>query len=105
MGYALAEAACDAGANVQLISGPVALQAPEGIECINVLTAQEMFAAVQQNIEAQHLFISSAAVADYRPVTKQPEKIKKLHADLSLPLVRNPDIVAEVAKLENRNKD
>ena len=101
MGYALAEAACDAGANVQLISGPVALQAPEDIECINVLTAQEMFAAVQQNIEAQHLFISSAAVADYRPVTKQPEKIKKLHADLSLPLVRNPDIVAEVAKLEN----
>ncbi len=102
MGYAIAEAAHDAGALVQLISGPVALAQPEGIECISVATAQDMFNAVQDNVEAQQIFISCAAVADYRPVTKQPEKIKKLHDDLSVELVRNPDIIAEVAKSKNK---
>ena len=102
MGYALAEAARDAGATVQLISGPVALTAPENVDCIQVSTAQEMLAAVQQGIETQQIFISCAAVADYRPVTKQVEKIKKLHQDLSLSLVRNPDIVAEVTKIKNK---
>ncbi len=102
MGYALAEAARDAGATVQLISGPVALTAPENVGCIQVSTAQEMLAAVQQGIETQQIFISCAAVADYRPVTKQVEKIKKLHQDLSLSLVRNPDIVAEVTKIKNK---
>ncbi len=102
MGYALAEAARDAGATVQLISGPVALTAPENVDCIQVSTAQEMLAAVQQGIETQQIFISCAAVADYRPVTRQVEKIKKLHQDLSLSLVRNPDIVAEVTKIKNK---
>jgi len=98
MGYAIAEAAHDAGANVQLISGPVSLHTPDGIECKSVTTAQEMFDAVQTGIESQQIFISCAAVADYRPVTKQPEKIKKLHDNLSVEMVRNPDIIAEVAK-------
>lgn len=102
MGYAVAEAARDAGANIQLISGPVALEEPEDINCVKISTAQEMLGAVQQAIDIQQIFISCAAVADYRPVTKQPEKIKKLHADLSLSLVRNPDIVAEVTKLKNK---
>ena len=102
MGYALAEAAYDAGANVQLISGPVALTQPEGVEYTSVKTAQDMFEAVQANIKAQQIFISCAAVADYRPVAKQPDKIKKLHDDLSVTLVRNPDIITEVAKLSNK---
>ncbi len=102
MGFAIAEAARDAGANVQLISGPVVLETPEGIKCINVSTAQEMLTAVKQEIDIQQIFISCAAVADYRPVTKQPEKIKKLHADLSLSLARNPDIVSEITKLKNK---
>ncbi|MGI9227734.1 MAG: bifunctional phosphopantothenoylcysteine decarboxylase/phosphopantothenate--cysteine ligase CoaBC [Gammaproteobacteria bacterium] len=102
MGYAIAEAAHDAGANVQLISGPVSLAVPDDIECISVTTAQEMFDAVQADINTQQIFISCAAVADYRPVTKQPEKIKKLHDDLSVTMVRNPDIIAEVARQENK---
>jgi phosphopantothenoylcysteine decarboxylase/phosphopantothenate--cysteine ligase len=102
MGYAIAEAAHDAGAKVQLISGPVNLVAPENINLISVSTAEEMFVAVKTNIETQQIFISCAAVADYRPVTKQPEKIKKLHDDLSMQLVRNPDIIAEVAKLKHK---
>ena len=102
MGYAVAEAARDAGACVQLISGPVALAVPEDICCINVSTAQEMLAAVQQNIADQQIFISCAAVADYRPAKKRSEKIKKLHTGLSLSLVRNPDIVTEVTKLKNK---
>jgi len=102
MGYAIAEAAHDAGAYVQLISGPVTVSAPKDIECMSVRTAQEMFDAVQNNIKDQQIFISCAAVADYRPVTKQPEKIKKLHADLSVELVRNPDIIMEVAKHKDK---
>ncbi len=102
MGYAIAEAAHDAGANVQLISGPVSLAVPDDIECISVTTAQEMFDAVQTDINTQQIFISCAAVADYRPVTKQPEKIKKLHDDLSVTMVRNPDIIAEVARQDNK---
>ena len=102
MGYAIAEAAHDAGANVQLISGPVSLATPEDIDCVSVSTAQEMFDAVQANIETQQIFISCAAVADYRPVAKQPEKIKKLHDGLTVEMVRNPDIIAEVAKLKSK---
>ena len=102
MGYAIAEAAHDAGATVQLISGPVTLPNPDGIECVSVTTAQEMFDAIQTTINKQKIFVSCAAVADYRPVTKQPEKIKKLHNDLSVELVRNPDIIAEVAKLPEK---
>ncbi|MGH1536678.1 MAG: bifunctional phosphopantothenoylcysteine decarboxylase/phosphopantothenate--cysteine ligase CoaBC [Gammaproteobacteria bacterium] len=102
MGYAIANAAHDAGANVQLISGPVSIPKPEDFPCVSVTTAEEMFAAVQNNIENQNIFISCAAVADYRPISKQPEKIKKLHDDLSVQMVRNPDIIAEVAKLKSK---
>ncbi|MEJ2116046.1 MAG: bifunctional phosphopantothenoylcysteine decarboxylase/phosphopantothenate--cysteine ligase CoaBC, partial [Gammaproteobacteria bacterium] len=102
MGYAIAAAAHDAGANVQLISGPVSLPEPEEFDCISITTAEEMFAAVQKNIETQQIFISCAAVADYRPISKQPEKIKKLHDGLYVQMVRNPDIIAEVAKLKTK---
>ena len=102
MGYALAEAARDAGARVELVSGPVDLHAGEGIHCVPVNTAEEMLEAVRRHVDHQQIFISCAAVADYRPVARQPDKIKKLHADLSLELTRNPDIVAEVARQPRR---
>ena len=102
MGYAIAEAARDAGATIKLVSGPVAINEPDDVLISKVSTAEEMLSAVQQDIETQQIFISCAAVADYRPVTKQSEKIKKLHTDLTLSLVRNPDIVAEITKLKNR---
>ena len=102
MGFALAEAARDAGAQVQLITGPVALEVPEDIYCNHVTTAQEMLDTVEQHIDEQQIFISCAAVADYRPVAKQTEKIKKLHDGLSLTLVRNPDIISEVTKRNNK---
>ena len=102
MGYALAEAARDAGASVELVSGPVDLSAGEGIHCVPVSTAEEMLEAVRRHVDHQQIFISCAAVADYRPVARQPDKIKKLHGDLSLELTRNPDIVSEVARLPRR---
>ena len=102
MGYALAEAARDAGATVELVSGPVTLQAGKDIQCRHVNTAQEMLEAVQEAITRQHIFIGCAAVADYRPVSRQPEKIKKLQEALSLPLMRNPDIISEITQREDR---
>ena len=102
MGFAVAEAARDAGAKVTLISGPVHIEPPEDLKCSYVATAQEMHDSVMDKISSQQIFISCAAVSDYRPVTKQIEKIKKLHDDLALPLVRNPDIVTAVAKLKEK---
>ncbi len=77
MGYALAEMARDAGHEVTLISGPVFLSAPAGIELIKVETAHEMFDAVQTQINRVDVAIFAAAVADYRPVVKAEQKIKK----------------------------
>ncbi len=102
MGFAMAEAARDAGADVRLIAGPVTLQTPKDADCIRVSSAREMMSAVRREIDGRQLFISCAAVSDYRPATRQEEKVKKLHTDWSLPLVRNPDIVLEVARLKNR---
>lgn len=102
MGYAIAEAARDAGAAVKLISGPVSIDEPEDVHITKVSTAKEMLTAVQKYIEKQEIFISCAAVADYRPISKEPDKIKKLHDDLVLNLIRNPDIVSEATKLKNK---
>ena len=100
MGYALAEALRDQGAEVMLISGPVALEKPDGIDRIGVETALEMEAAVMSHIEACDLFVGVAAVADYRPSTSARQKIKKVDEALSIELVRNPDILAQVAALD-----
>ena len=99
MGYALAEAAMHAGAAVTLVSGPTALAAPVGVERIDVLSAQDMRAAVMQRVAHTDIFISVAAVADYRPAHPSEHKIKKSGASLTLELVPNPDILAEVAAL------
>jgi phosphopantothenoylcysteine decarboxylase/phosphopantothenate--cysteine ligase len=99
MGYALAEAAEAAGACVTLISGPVNLRASSSIEIINVVTAKDMHTEVKKCIEAADVFIGCAAVADYSPVTTQPQKIKKnLHENLVLELEPNPDILKFVSE-------
>ncbi|GMR06186.1 MAG: bifunctional phosphopantothenoylcysteine decarboxylase/phosphopantothenate--cysteine ligase CoaBC [Gammaproteobacteria bacterium] len=101
MGYALASALHDAGANVKLISGPVRLRPPHGVDRINITSALEMADTVTANISGCDIFVAVAAVADYRPVTNAKQKIKKNEETLSLELIRNPDILAMVAALEN----
>jgi phosphopantothenoylcysteine decarboxylase/phosphopantothenate--cysteine ligase len=100
MGYAVAQAAAEAGANVTLISGPTALADPERVRTIRVTSAQEMYEAVHTRITAADIFIAVAAVADYRPAARAPAKIKKREETLTLELVRNPDILASVAALD-----
>ncbi|HHI93012.1 MAG TPA: bifunctional phosphopantothenoylcysteine decarboxylase/phosphopantothenate--cysteine ligase CoaBC [Gammaproteobacteria bacterium] len=101
MGYAIAQAAAEAGAKVILISGPTSLATPPRVERINVRSAQQMFDAVMQHVAHSDIFISAAAVADYRPVRIAGQKIKKTEDTLTLELQRNPDILAEVAALKN----
>lgn len=99
MGYALAEAARDAGARVTLVSGPVSLPAPSGIDVRQVVSAQEMYDETLNHVEDCAIFIAAAAVADYRCQTIESSKIKKSAAPLQLALIPNPDIVASVGRL------
>jgi phosphopantothenoylcysteine decarboxylase/phosphopantothenate--cysteine ligase len=101
MGFAVAAAAAEAGANVTLISGPVSLDTPARVRRIDVESAADMYAAVMQAVAATDIFISVAAVADYRPATVAAEKRKKDAAEISLDLIRNPDILASVAALRD----
>jgi len=97
MGYAVAEAARDAGAEVVLVSGPVNLPAPQGLRRVCVETAEQMMAAVAAEVPGTDIFIAAAAVSDYRPVQVSSEKIKKTSDSLLLALSRTPDILATVA--------
>ena len=98
MGYALAQAALLAGAEVTLVSGPTALQPPPGVIFKGVETAEQMFAAVKTNLSPGMIFIGCAAVSDFRVLAPNNEKIKKKKvAQLDLSLVENPDILAMVA--------
>lgn len=97
MGYALAREAVRAGARVTLVSGPTALEVPPGVECMKVTSAAEMRAAVLNRVADCDVFVSVAAVADYRPVRPSEIKLKKSADALTIDLVRNPDILAEVA--------
>lgn len=101
MGFALAEAAVEQGAQVTLVAGPVQLETPAHVTRVDVQTAQQMYDAVMQHIDQQAIFIASAAVADYRPADVQNDKIKKSAPELELKLQRNPDILASVAALKN----
>jgi phosphopantothenoylcysteine decarboxylase/phosphopantothenate--cysteine ligase len=96
MGYAIAEAAVEAGANVILISGPVSLETPDHVTRINIESAADMEAAVKEQIIAADIFVATAAVTDYRPVTVQQDKIKKKEDRLTLELEKNTDILAMV---------
>jgi len=102
MAYALAAEAAAAGARVSLVSGPVALPAPERVARIDVVSAEEMRAAVLERIGDADVFIGVAAVADYRPAQAAVEKMKKNEREMRLELVRNPDIIGEVARLDPR---
>jgi phosphopantothenoylcysteine decarboxylase / phosphopantothenate---cysteine ligase len=97
MGYAVAAAAARAGADVVLISGPVELAPPPGVRLVHVITAAEMRARVLAEVEGAAVFVSAAAVADYRPAHPASQKMKKHAGEMVLELVRNPDILAEVA--------
>ena len=98
MGYALASAARMAGADVVLVSGPVSIEAPAGVEVRGVTTAQDMLECASGAVdEGCDLFIATAAVADYRPDSCAGDKIKKTDEGMSLSLVRNPDTLAAIA--------
>ncbi len=99
MGYAVARAALEAGADVTLISGPTSLVAPTQAKRIDVVSAQEMFGAVKQNLVNTDIFISVAAVSDYHAVNPSKHKVKKSERNLSVELAPNPDILAYVAGL------
>ena len=100
MGFALARAAREAGADVTLVCGPVSQATPRGITRINVASALEMHTAVMQHVAGQDVFIGVAAVADYRPAAPSAQKIKKDGCKApSIELVQNPDILADVAAL------
>ncbi len=103
-GYAVAAAALAAGAEVTLVSGPVHLPVPPGVEFIGVGSAQEMYNAVHARVAKQHLFIGVAAVADFRPARVRRKKIKKeaVGSRFELAFEENPDIIASVAALPNR---
>jgi len=102
MGFALAKAAKDLGMEVTLISGPVSLTGPAGIKRIDVVSAKEMSVQVLAEVDKADIFISAAAVADYRPEQIAIQKLKKQQNTLALNLVKNPDILAAVAILPKR---
>ena len=99
MGFALARACADAGANVVLVAGPCHQATPWGVSRIDVQSALEMRAAVMDRVTAADIFIGVAAVADYRPAQVAGHKLKKSAGTLNIELVPNPDILAEVASL------
>jgi phosphopantothenoylcysteine decarboxylase/phosphopantothenate--cysteine ligase len=99
MGYAVAEAAREAGASVVLISGPVQIPTPLGVERVDVESAEQMLQAVQQHIAGTDIFISAAAVSDYRSCEIACEKIKKTSDTMTLNLARAPDVLATVSRL------
>jgi len=99
MGYAVAQAAAEAGAEVTLVSGTTSLNAPAGVERVDVVTAGEMHKAVMARARDADVFIAVAAVSDYRPADPKSRKIKRGNGHLDLELVPNPDILADVAAL------
>lgn len=103
MGYSLAQAAVDMGAEVTLISGPTDLKIPNGLRnFISVESALEMYEKVDEYFKNTDIFIACAAVADYRPKEYKKEKIKKSDSDFVIELVRNPDILLEMSKKKEK---
>ncbi|MBL6904735.1 MAG: bifunctional phosphopantothenoylcysteine decarboxylase/phosphopantothenate--cysteine ligase CoaBC [Pseudomonadales bacterium] len=102
MAYALAAEAVAAGAKVTLISGPVNLATPDSVKRIDVVSATQMLDATLENMSDCDVFIGVAAVADYRPAEVEVQKIKKSDEQMQLTLIKNPDIISEVAKLDRK---
>ncbi len=102
MGFAVAQAAAEAGAKVTLVSGPVSLPTPPGVERQDVVTAREMHDAVLERAKRADVFIGVAAVADYHVVNRKGHKLKKTEGAPTIELAENPDILGAVAALEKR---
>jgi phosphopantothenoylcysteine decarboxylase/phosphopantothenate--cysteine ligase len=102
MGFATAQAARALGAQVTLVSGPVNIDTPPGVRRIDVESAQDMYEAVHRELPTMDIFISAAAVADYRPPQAQPQKIKKSGETMHLDLVKAPDILSSVSASKRR---
>jgi len=102
MGYAIADAALDAGHDVILISGPVNLAPPRNAKFISVSTSDEMFDAVHQHADSSDVCVLCAAVADYKPAQVSPVKIKKRAAGISLELIPTRDILQSLGQRQNR---
>lgn len=105
MGYALAESAAELGADVVLISGPVALSMKKKVKLVKVKSAEEMLSSVKENINHCDIFIGCAAIADYRAIDIASQKIKKNSEQIQLTLVRNPDILSWVSQRKNEIND
>jgi len=101
MGYALARAARERGANVVLVSGPTALEPPAGIDFHSVVSAREMYAVIMDKLEKADIVVKAAAVADYRPIESFSQKIKKA-GEMQVNLVRNPDILKEIGNKKTK---
>lgn len=104
MGFALARTAFRRGAEVTLVSGPTAQQPPAGVECVNITTALEMHQAVMERYENKSIIIKAAAVSDFRCATQSDEKIKKNRSSLVMELEQNPDILKELGRLCDHNR-
>jgi phosphopantothenoylcysteine decarboxylase/phosphopantothenate--cysteine ligase len=102
MGFAVAQAAREAGAEVVMICGPVALTTPPGVRRVDVESAADMLAAVQTEVRPDDIFISTAAVADYRPAQAATQKIKKTEESLALQMARTTDIIGTLAAGQQR---
>lgn len=102
MGYAVARAAAEAGAYVVLVTGPVSLEAPPGVHCLHVETAQQMNDAVMGQMDGCKVFIAAAAVADYRPATVSEQKIKKKETGSRVELEPTEDILSRVSSMKKR---
>ncbi len=104
MGFALAEAAIDCGAEVTLVSGPVHLDTPENADRVDVQSAEDMLRAVTERVEGVDFFVAVAAVADYRPAQVAQQKIKKTDDsdEMTIHMVKNPDILATIGAMANR---
>jgi phosphopantothenoylcysteine decarboxylase/phosphopantothenate--cysteine ligase len=102
MGFAVAEAAREAGAHVTVVTGPVQLQTPTGVTRINVESARDMYAAVHRQVGDADIFIAAAAVADFQPVNVAKQKIKKQGGSVQLELEPAPDIIKSVADMAKR---
>ena len=104
MGYAIAQRAHERGAEVVLVSGPVSIQAPCGVELVNVVSAQDMFEAVSSRYETCDAVIKAAAVADYRPAQVHEDKVKKKDGEMSILLGRRTSFRGLVL-IESRDSD
>ena len=104
MGYAIAKMAMLRGAEVTLVSGPVAIESPLFVDTIAVDSAQEMYEAVMAHAKEADIIIKSAAVADYAPAQVSPEKIKKSEGDASIPLMRTKDILAALGEKKREDQ-